>query len=95
MDERRVLRWPDYREFRQRQYDDAIHFANRLGDKANLSDLADVFNRLDVLEAEKQVPTTTAKELSMLKVRLDRIELLVGLKRDPVLTQLPNAPKIS
>ena len=51
--------------------------------------------RLDVIEAEKRVPSTTMKEMQMLKVRLDRIELLVGLKREPVLQQVPDSARIS
>lgn len=51
--------------------------------------------RFDVLEAEKQVPSGASKEINLLKARLDRIELLVGLKREPVLQQLPDTPRIS
>ena len=51
--------------------------------------------RIEYLEAEKQVPSTTSKEMNMLKIRLDRIELLVGLKREPVITNLPDAARIS
>lgn len=62
---------------------------------ANAQVFKNVLDRLEVLEAEKQVPSTTLKEFNMLKVRLERIELLVGLKREPVITNLPDAPRIS
>ena len=70
---------------------------NKLSDdhKSVLEIEKNFMNRFDVLEAEKQVPSTTLKEFNMLKVRLERIELLVGLKRDPVVSQLPDAPRIS
>ena len=57
--------------------------------------LAQTIMRIAVMEAEKQLPSTASKEINMLKVRLDRIELLVGLKREPVITNLPDAPRIS
>lgn len=54
-----------------------------------------ILKTIEQLQADKQVPSSTAKELKIMSVRLDRIELLVGLKRDPVLHVLPDAPRIS
>lgn len=61
----------------------------------HLKTLEAIIMRIEYLEAEKQVPSTTSKEMNMLKIRLDRIELLVGLKREPVITNLPDAARIS
>lgn len=51
--------------------------------------------RMDVLEAESQVPSSAVKDLAIAKVRLDQLELYVGLKRDPKPEHIPGAPKIS
>lgn len=53
-------------------------------------------NKIEVIEAEKQIPSTTLKEFNMLKVRLERIELLVGLRREQSQPTVTNGmPKIS
>jgi len=106
LEERRVLRWPDYRDLRQKIDEcalksEAAQIINTVIQKAkkDADDFLGIANRLsehiNVLEAEKQVPSTASKEINMLKIRLERIELLVGLKREPVITNLPEAPRIS
>lgn len=42
-----------------------------------------------------QVPQTVAKEFALTKIRLDKLELYVGLKRDPQPERIPDAPRIS
>lgn len=63
--------------------------------KASVDSVLELMKRLDVIEAEKQIPSSASKEIQLLKSRLERIELLVGLKREPVITNLPDAPRIS
>lgn len=94
--------WEKYRPVRRGMYDrDVIHFFDQIADKATISDMAGVFTRLDVIENKMDVIESdlksppAAKELALLKMRLDRMELYVGLKRDPVGVNLKNAPKIS
>lgn len=51
--------------------------------------------KIDVLESEKQIPATLAKDLAIIRARLDRVELTLGFKRDPVAVKVPGAPSIS
>lgn len=44
--------------------------------------------------ARLQVPSALVKDLAITKARLDRIELLVGLKREPAPITIKDAPKI-
>ena len=47
-------------------------------------------------EALKMVnKTSTAVELAKLKLQIDRIELYVGLKREPIAVTLPGEARIS
>lgn len=41
------------------------------------------------------IPQTIAKELALIKARIDRLELLTGLKRDPEAVHVKGAPKIA
>jgi hypothetical protein len=43
----------------------------------------------------QRVPSAEIKEIALIKARLDRLELLTGLKRDPQPAQVPGAAKIS
>lgn len=107
-EERRVLRWSDYRELRQKADNDAIHFSARLGDKANLSDLSNVFLKLEAMSQRldaansyiEEIKKASAlpelvKEMAIIKQQMDRLELYVGLKREPQATHVQGAPKIS
>ena len=40
------------------------------------------------------VPQTVTKEMALTNIRLNRIELLVGLKRDPEAIKVPDTPRI-
>lgn len=47
------------------------------------------------LENSMQIPQTIAKEIALLKIRLDQMELYVGLKREPRPEHIPGIAKIS
>jgi hypothetical protein len=47
------------------------------------------------LQDEMKLPSSTAKELSLIKIRLDKMELYVGLKREPTAVTLPGEARIS
>lgn len=85
-EQRRVMRRPDM---------DLFYAIEQKKTEAIAIIIKGLENKIEVLEVEKQVPSTTLKEFNMLKVRLERIELLVGLKREPVVSNLPDAPRIS
>jgi|HubBroStandDraft_2_1064218.scaffolds.fasta_scaffold18379_7 hypothetical protein len=46
------------------------------------------------LRSEIQKPPADAKELMLMRARLDRLELYVGLKRDPTPQPVPGAARI-
>jgi hypothetical protein len=50
---------------------------------------------LEVIRAEKQIPPQIVKDMAILKQQMDRMELYVGLKREPQATHVQGAPKIS
>jgi hypothetical protein len=58
-------------------------------------DKPSVREELERLQKSLEVPNAFAKELMLMRLRLERIELLVGLKREPVVVQVPDAPRIS
>lgn len=97
LENRRVLRKPDYDRLSQ-----ICHQAF----KDQFLDVANEFLRIDKNQKEleertvqlkdsNQIPSTIAKELALLKVRLDQTELYVGLKREPKPEHVPGAAKIS
>ena len=47
------------------------------------------------LRNEVRKPPVDAKELAIMKARMDRLELFVGLKREPVAVTLPGEARIS
>jgi len=47
------------------------------------------------LKSSNQIPQTIAKEFALLNARLDRLELYVGLKRDPEAVRVPDSARIS
>ena len=47
------------------------------------------------LRSEVRKPPVDAKELAIMKARMDRLELFVGLKREPVAVTLPGEARIS
>ena len=53
------------------------------------------YQEFEEFKKAQQIPTALAKEVALIKARIDRIELLVGLKREPVPTQVKDAPRIS
>lgn len=57
--------------------------------------LSDLSMRIDVVEAEKQIPPAIAKDMAILKQQMDQIQLFIGLKREPQPTHVAGAPKIS
>lgn len=51
--------------------------------------------RIAKLEEERQIPAPILKEIALLKMRLDQMELYVGLKREAKPEHVPGAAKIS
>jgi hypothetical protein len=60
-----------------------------------LSDLSALTHKINELEEKNKLPTEIAKEFMLIRARLDRVELTVGLKREPVPQHVPGTPKIS
>jgi hypothetical protein len=94
LEARRVVRWPDL---------EAQYKALRLHDTNEMKTLEDLIiasneglnKRITELQASAPViPQQVAKEMALLKVRLERLELYVGLKRDPKPEPVPGAAKI-
>lgn len=50
---------------------------------------------MEALKSSSQIPAIVSKELATINARLNRIELLVGLKRDPQPISVNGAAKIS
>ena len=56
----------------------------------------EAFNAIiEDLRKEVRKPPVDAKEIALLKVRMDRLELYTGLKREPVAVTLPGEARIS
>ena len=59
---------------------------------------ADLFRqmqaKIDALKDSNHIPQTIAKEFALLNARLDRLELLTGLKREAEPTHVKGAPRI-
>jgi hypothetical protein len=51
-------------------------------------------NEIKEIKDTQQIPQTIAKELALIKARLDRLELLTGLKREPQAVSVKDAPRI-
>lgn len=51
--------------------------------------------RIQSLQEATQIPPAISKEFLLIRARLDRLELLTGLKREPQPIQVPGGPKIS
>lgn len=50
----------------------------------------------DMVKLQEQLKAPPSLiELNRIKIRLDQLELYVGLKREPVATVVPGAPRIS
>jgi hypothetical protein len=97
LEERRVLRQPDAKRFLETWTMIEKSLINRVNEyqNYNVGRFEEMKRHFEVLEAEKQIPSSASKEIQLLRSRLDRVELLVGLKREPVITNLPDAPRIS
>lgn len=50
---------------------------------------------IEEMKKTSEIPSGITKEIVIQKVRLDRLELYVGLKRDPKPTEVPGAARIS
>jgi hypothetical protein len=55
----------------------------------------DVNARFDLIEQKLSKPSGIEKEVALLKIRMDRLELYTGLKREPVAVTLPGEARIS
>lgn len=54
-----------------------------------------IVEKLRFLETHNKLPENIAKDLALLNVRLNRLELYVGLKRDAAPIEVPGSAKIS
>lgn len=50
---------------------------------------------LEKRQAEKHAPAPWVREVALLKVRLDKLELYTGLRRDPSPLEVPGSARIS
>jgi hypothetical protein len=53
------------------------------------------WEKIKALENKEQIPPQIARDMAILKQQMDRMELYVGLKREPQATHVQGAPKIS
>ena len=61
----------------------------------NLSKRDDeIEKRISMLPKQEDLNQKTLKEFALINVRLNRIELLVGLKREPEAVKVPHTPRI-
>ena len=89
MDERRVLRKPDLETIRDNVLRQAA-ISVELIKRAN--------ERIDILKKDIESQNLSAlaqKEFALINARLNRIELLTGLKREPQSEKVPGATRIS
>ncbi len=90
LDKRRVLRQPDM---------DALTYVMESVEKSIRSYVEEKqqynVGRFETLSAEKQIPATLAKDLAVIRSRIDRLELLTGLKREQQPVKVPGAAAIS
>lgn len=58
--------------------------------------MGEILNEVDkkILASTPKTPPTIVKDMTLLEVRLNRIELLVGLKRDPAPQEVPGSARI-
>ena len=54
-----------------------------------------VGDRISKIEESRDVPQIIAKEFALLNARIDRLELLTGLKREPEAARVPGAARIA
>ena len=86
LDRRRVLRATDL---------DTINENHARLSSNTLTLIKSLEKKIEDAQAAQQVPQAIAKEFALLKVRLDRLELLVGLKREPAAAEVPGAARIA
>lgn len=84
-DRRRVLRAPDL---------DAIQENYTKQAAATVELFKRLKKEIDDLKTAQQIPQAIAKEFTAIKIRLDRLELTVGLKREPTPLEVPGAARI-
>lgn len=80
---RRAIRKPDLEEFKIMLLSMHKGFKERIEEK------------VDSIKESNQIPQTIVKELALLKIRLDQMELYTGLKRDPKPEHVKGMAKIS
>lgn len=76
---RRVLRQPDLDHI-------ALEFTSLKNE---------VENKINLLPKNEDMTQKTLKEFALINVRLNRLELLVGLKREPEALKVPDTARIS
>lgn len=87
---RRVLRKPDLNLLKELIDYTEVHRAQDYDklQKEWAVVIGEYSRRIDDLEKEKTLPTSTANQLKMISHRLDQLELYVGLKREPVAVKI-------
>jgi hypothetical protein len=53
-----------------------------------------VWDEINKIKDEIKLSPSTAKEFAIINARLNRLELLVGLKREPEAVKVPDTPRI-
>lgn len=111
LEKNRVVRMSDWDEYvhnwTQALDDNRLELNNRISalesEKQSIQAQSKVFTQIfcevrddiDKLKVDKQIPATLAKDLAIIRQRLDKLELLTGLKRDPGPVPVPGASRIS
>lgn len=86
--------WENRRAIRKPDYDELVNRIEELR-KTHYEHMENVLNGLHALEAQDKVPPQIVRDMAILKQQMDRMELYVGLKREPQATHVQGAPKIS
>jgi hypothetical protein len=62
--------------------------------EVHMQQYEDHFSRVEKLESQMQIPPQIAKDMAILKQQMDRLELYVGLKREPQAMHVQGTAKI-
>ncbi len=83
---RRVLRKPDMEII--------LNLSRAYADVVKIS-LDALESKILLVKDSQQIPTELIKEIKLINLRLNQMELFVGLKREPKPEHVPGAAKIS
>lgn len=86
--------WWDKREPMRRQHMDLAYETLKLQAEHFNAKIAELKNEMGAIHESQAIPQTIAKEFALIKARLDRLELLTGLKREPTAVHVEDTPRI-